>query len=148
MQKIKLWVTKNFGFKEIFVTVGIIYLIITKINIEKRIDRIIENPGYSVGTVTKYLSEGSGYIGVRLNSPRRNGFMEYHFNIDHKMYVGRLDGSMEKFPSEGEFLGKQYLVAYNKDNPMESRIMFEMPVTDSIDFQSHIEKLETENHNK
>jgi hypothetical protein len=41
-------------------------------------------------------------------------------------------------------LNKAFLVVYDKDNPKESQLMFEIPVEDSTDFNRYILDLEIE----
>jgi hypothetical protein len=139
---------KRFGFKEIFLIVGLAYLVGSIMDNDRKIDRVFGNPGYSFGTVTDYLPEGAGYIGIRILVPRRSGFMDYYFCVNGQKHIGTLDGSIEEFPSEGEFLNKTFMVVYNKDDPNESQLMFDMPVSDSTDFKRYVFKLETKRRKK
>lgn len=139
---------KRIGFQEIFVTICLVFLVIVILKRNKENDRISENAGYSIGTVTKYLSERGGYTGSRLFKSRRSGYLDYFFLYKGEKYCARLSGTIRKFPSKGEFVGKDFMVIFNKNNPKESLLLFDMPVSDSTDFKRYVFELATENRKK
>lgn len=121
----------------IFIVVIILYNIRTKEKEEYQ-EKLLANAYYSIGEVSKYFPRKMRIF----NNTGRSANVEYHFMANAKEYTNKYTASDAKVPDEGVSVGERFLVLYLKDNPEESRMFFEYPVKDSIDFKRYVKEFE------
>lgn len=100
--------------------------------------KLLANASYSIGEVSKYFPRKMKVF----NGTGRDAKIEYHFIADAKEYIKKYTASVAKVPDEGVSIGEKFLVLYLKDNPEESRMFFDYPVKDSIDFKRYVKEFE------
>lgn len=121
----------------IFIVAVILYNIRTKEKEEFQ-KKLLANASYSIGEVSKYFPRKMKVF----NGTGRDANVEFHFIADEKEYINKYEASDAKVPDEGVTVGEKFLVLYLKDNPEESRMFFDYPVKDSIDFKRYVMEFE------
>jgi len=122
-------------------TIGII--IMNKID-KKKINKIVSNSSYTVGTVQFYSScRGGIFVPKVISSSSKPAEVKFSYNVNGKKYTNRYNGGFFKMPLEGIQKGEQYLVIYNVHHPDKSLILFDYPIKNETDLDRYMEKFKT-----
>lgn len=105
---------------------------------------IFNNADFSIGKLIEY-SKGSGTVITPnnvVNEPGNPPFVKFKYAVKNIEYMNRYDANTYNIPGNIIVEGKEYLVVYYNKNPQKSRMLFDYPIKDSIDFERSVKEFE------
>ena len=126
--------------------VGIIFF---KNFFKKETEGIMKKGEYTTGTVLVFSSsKPTIHTSKTVNQPGQAQSIKFEYFVNGKKYIHTYGGNKGYVPDKGVKIGQKYLIKYLKINPQKSRILFDFPVKDSVDFIRYLEKFEKIQTNK
>ena len=130
-------------FEYVFVFVCIIVFIIIRVSGDKETKRILHNAKYTIGTVT-YFNSGTGTIvSPRLvGQPGDSPFIKFVYTVNGLEYENSYSSNISRITVENTGPGDKYVVAFDKNDPQKSRILFDKPIKNDTDFKKYLQDLD------
>jgi hypothetical protein len=100
---------------------------------------IFSNPGYTIGEII-YFSDAKGAIVVpnAITAPAKPSEIKFKYTVNGNDIENNYVAGEFKVPSSGPIAGEKYIVIYLKSNPRKSRMLFEYPLKDNVDFDKYL----------
>ncbi len=114
-------------------------------------EKIFNNAELTIGEVNIFYPYRPSIVGGVVNNSGQSSNVEYTYLVKGVKY-DKKQSSEFYTPQDSVIKGQKYLVVYYKNDPKLSRILFDSPIRDSVDFKKYLDRkdeiLVDHKHNK
>jgi hypothetical protein len=132
MKPINKLINNIFG---IICIIGLIYFLNERSDKKRRINA---DPNFAIGRILSFRPYREGNYLFRSYTANDKGWIEFYYVFKGDTIKNGYDSFGGRIPEKCDCIGKLYLVVFNPNNLMESRILIDKPINDSLDFDNYI----------
>jgi hypothetical protein len=136
----RIFSNKNLIWETILISSIILIIIILYFYKQSEYKIIARNAGYSIGTILKYneRTHKNGISGGSAHTTTIPAYIEFKYNYKDTILFNYYSENSFYIPANSVKVGEKFLVAYSKDKPQKSMVLFDKPIRDSSDYKRYL----------
>ena len=132
----RIFSNKNLIWESILILSIILIIFLLYYYKQSEYKNISRNAGYSIGTILKY-NERTHKRDVR-HTITKPAYIEFKYNYKDTILFNYYSENSFYIPANSVKVGEKFLVAYSKDKPQKSMVLFDKPIRDSSDYKRYL----------